>query len=84
MVVIMQNTQKPIFVKTKVNATKITKVRGDGNKFRTAWERMEAIGSVVEAVGRLLWSGRQTKCLQLTKFLKFDNFNSKARFRLFE
>ena len=40
---------------------------------------MEAIGSVVEAVGHLLWSGRQTKCLQFTKFLKFNNFDSKAR-----
>ena len=40
--------------------------------------KMEVIGSVVEVVGRLLWSGRETKCLQFTKFLKFDNFNSKA------
>ena len=29
-------------------------------------------------VGQLLWSGRQTEILQFTKFIKFDNFNSKA------
>ena len=40
---------------------------------------MEAICPVVWAVGRLLWSGRQTKILQLVKILKFGNFNLKAR-----
>ena len=39
MVVIMQNTQeKADLQKTKVNATKITKVRADGNKLRTGKE----------------------------------------------
>ena len=48
MVVIMQNTQeKADLQKTKVNATKITKVRADGNKLRTGKECMEAIGPVV-------------------------------------
>ena len=28
--------------------------------------------------GHLLWSGRQTKILQLAKILKFGNFNLKA------
>ena len=47
MVVIMQNTQdKADLQKTKVNATKITKVRADGNKLRTG-KGMEAIGPVV-------------------------------------
>ena len=40
---------------------------------------MKAICPVVYAVGRLLWSGRQTKILQLAKILKFGNFNLKAR-----
>ena len=35
--------------------------------------------SSLGAVGRLLWSGRQTKILQLAKILKFGNFNLKAR-----
>ena len=30
-------------------------------------------------IGRLLWSGRQMKILQLAKILKFGNFNLKAR-----
>ena len=35
----MQNAQeKADLLKTKVNATKITKVRADGNKFRTGKE----------------------------------------------
>ena len=39
MVVIMQNTQeKADLQKMKVNATKITKVRADGNKLRTGKE----------------------------------------------
>ena len=39
MVVIMQNTQEKVDLqKTKVNATKITKVRADGNKLRTGKE----------------------------------------------
>ena len=39
MVVIMQNTQeKADLLKTKVNATKITKVRVDGNKLHTGKE----------------------------------------------
>ena len=39
MVVIMQNTQENVDLqKTKVNATKITKVRADGNKLRTGKE----------------------------------------------
>ena len=29
-------------------------------------------------------AGRQAKCFQFTNFLKFDNFNSKARYTLFE
>ena len=38
-VMIMQNTQeKANLQKTKVNATKITKVRADGNKFHTGKE----------------------------------------------
>ena len=45
---------------------------------------MEAICPVVKAVGRLLWSGRQTKILWFTKILKFSNFNLKACFKLFE
>ena len=39
---------------------------------------MEAICPVVYVVGHLLWSGRQTKILQLAKILKFGNFNIKA------
>ena len=43
----MQNTQeKADLQKMKVNATKITKVRVDGNKLGTG-ERMEAFGPVV-------------------------------------
>ena len=39
MVVIMQNTpEKADLQKTKVNATKITKVRADRNKLRTSIE----------------------------------------------
>ena len=38
-IVIMQNTQeKAKLLKTKVNATKITKVRADGNKIHTGKE----------------------------------------------
>ena len=39
MIVITQNTQeKDDLQKTKVKATKMTKVRADGNKFRTGKE----------------------------------------------
>ena len=38
-----------------------------------AIERMEAIYSVVQVVGRLVWAGRQAV---RQKFLRFDNFNS--------
>ena len=39
MVVIMQNTQEKADLQmTKLNATKITKVRADGNKLRTGKE----------------------------------------------
>ena len=42
LVVVMQNSQeKSDLQKTKINATKIRKVRAD------RWERMEAIGPVV-------------------------------------
>ena len=48
MVVIMQNIQEKFDLqKTKVNATKIRKVRADGNKLRSYWEGMEAIRPVV-------------------------------------
>ena len=48
MVVIMQNTQeKADLQKTKVNATKITKVRADGNKLLTGKEWRPYIGPVV-------------------------------------
>ena len=44
----MQSTQeKADLQKTKVNATKITKVRADENKLNLYWERMEVIGPVV-------------------------------------
>ena len=63
----MQNThEKADLQKTKVNTTK------------TKFVQTEITFMIVKAVGRLLWSGRQTKILQFAKFLKFDNFNSKA------
>ena len=45
---------------------------------------MEAICPVFYVVGRLLCSGRQAdEMLAVYKFLKFDNFNSKARLGCF-
>ena len=46
MVVIMQSTKKADLQKMKVNATKIRKVRADGNKLHTV-KRIEAIGPVI-------------------------------------
>ena len=34
---------------------------------------------VVQAAGRLLWSASETKCWQLSKILKFNIFDPKAR-----
>ena len=80
MVVIMQNTQKSSDVqKMKVNTTKTRKVHANEDKLHT-----EKNGGYMPNTlgGRLVvgQAGGQVadKILQFAKFLKFDNFNSKA------
>ena len=70
----MQNThEKANLQKTKVYATKITKVHADRNKFCTGKNGGNKPNSL--AVGRLLWSVSEMKFLAV---LKFDNFDSKG------
>ena len=80
MVVIMQNSQEKVELvdlqKIKVNAMKMGKFVRTEIKFILRKNGGQIPSSL--AVGRLLWWGRQTKCLQFIKFLKFNNFNSKA------
>ena len=47
-----------------------------GEEWRPCTYMPNSLGSRSTVVVRQ--AGRQTKCLQLTKVLKFDNFNSKA------
>ena len=75
----MQNSTHEIadLQKMKVNTIKIRKVCADGNEFHTGkeWRLMSSgLG------GRSILVVRQVdKILQLSKILKFGNFNLKAR-----
>ena len=78
-----EHREKANLQKTKVHATKISKVCVDTIKLCTKkeWRPNAQYSSL--AVGQLLWSGRQAgigkqNACSFTKYLKYGNFNSKV------